>query len=62
MMKKLGVGLMRMPLLDPNDDANVDIEQVKQMVDLFLDAGQHKLHAGLQASDRRRDRSDSQSR
>ncbi len=38
-MKKLGFGLMRMPLLDPNDDASVDIELVKQMVDLFMSRG-----------------------
>ena len=38
-MKKLGFGLMRMPLLDPNDAAKVDIEQVKQMVDLFMAKG-----------------------
>lgn len=38
-MKKLGFGLMRMPLLDPNDDASVDIEQVKEMVDLFMSKG-----------------------
>ena len=29
-MKKLGFGLMRMPLLDPDNDASVDIEQVKK--------------------------------
>ena len=38
-MKKLGFGLMRLPLLDPNDEASVDIEQAKQMVDLFLERG-----------------------
>ena len=38
-MKKLGFGLMRMPLTDPNDDAAVDIEQVKRMVDLFIEKG-----------------------
>ena len=38
-MKKLGFGLMRLPLLDPNDDASVDIEQAKQMVDLFMARG-----------------------
>ena len=38
-MKKLGFGLMRMPLTDPNNDASVDIEQVKKMVDLFLAKG-----------------------
>ena len=38
-MKKLGFGLMRMPTLDPNDPSKVDIEQVKQMVDLFMANG-----------------------
>lgn len=37
--KKLGFGLMRMPSLDPNDAASVDVEQVKQMVDLFMAEG-----------------------
>ena len=36
-MKKLGFGLMRMPLTDPNNDAAVDIEQVRQMVDRFIE-------------------------
>ena len=38
-MKKLGFGLMRMPLLDKANDADVDIEQVKRMVDLFIEKG-----------------------
>lgn len=38
-MKKLGFGLMRMPSLDPNDASKVDIQQVQQMVDLFLEKG-----------------------
>ena len=38
-MKKLGFGTMRFPLLDPNDNTKVDLEQVKQMVDDFLAAG-----------------------
>ena len=38
-MKKLGFGLMRMPLIDPNNDASVDIEKVKKMVDLFMAKG-----------------------
>ncbi len=38
-MKKLGFGLMRMPLLNADDASSVDIEQVKQMVDLFLSRG-----------------------
>ena len=33
---KLGFGLMRLPKLD---DGAIDVEQVKQMVDLFLEAG-----------------------
>lgn len=32
-MKKLGFGLMRMPLLYKTNATDVDIEQVKKMVD-----------------------------
>ena len=38
-MKKLGFGLMRMPLTDPNNEAAVDVDQVKRMVDLFIAKG-----------------------
>ena len=38
-MKKLGFGLMRLPTLDKNDPSKVDLEQLKQMVDLFLEKG-----------------------
>lgn len=38
-VKKLGFGLMRLPLLDPNDPASVDINKTKEMVDVFLDRG-----------------------
>lgn len=37
--KKLGFGLMRLPLLNPNDDKSIDLEQLKQMVDTFLEKG-----------------------
>lgn len=37
--KKLGFGLMRLPLLDPNDPSKIDIEQVKRMVDTFIEKG-----------------------
>lgn len=37
--KKLGFGLMRLPLLNPNDEASIDIEQTKKMVDIFLERG-----------------------
>ena len=34
-IKKLGFGLMRLP----QKDGVIDVEQVKEMVDLFLEAG-----------------------
>ena len=37
--KKLGFGLMRLPLTDPNDGASVDVELLKTMVDAFLEKG-----------------------
>ncbi len=37
-IKKLGFGLMRLPKVE-GDDSKIDIEQTKQMVDAFLDAG-----------------------
>lgn len=37
--KKLGFGLMRLPVLDPGNPSSVDIGQLKQMVDLFMDRG-----------------------
>ena len=38
-MAKLGMGMMRLPLLDENDVTNIDYEQVNEMVDAFMDAG-----------------------
>ena len=38
-MKKLGFGLMRLPLLDSTDPASIDIEQTKKMVDIFIEKG-----------------------
>ena len=35
-MKKLGFGLMRLPLLDQNDAGKIDIEETKRMVDTFF--------------------------
>ena len=37
-MPKLGFGLMRLPKLN-GDEKKIDVEQVKQMVDLFISAG-----------------------
>ena len=31
--KKLGFGLMRLPLVDPNEASDVDIEEMSKMVD-----------------------------
>ncbi|MDE6891808.1 MAG: aldo/keto reductase, partial [Lachnospiraceae bacterium] len=38
-MKKLGFGLMRLPLTDASDPASIDVEQVKKMVDIFIEKG-----------------------
>ncbi len=38
-MKRLGFGLMRLPRVDKNNAADVDMEQFKKMVDLFLAKG-----------------------
>lgn len=38
-MKKLGFGLMRLPLSDPQDHSKIDIEKVKEMVDVFMAKG-----------------------
>jgi len=38
-IKKLGFGLMRLPYLGTNERSPIDIEQVKQMVDLYLGQG-----------------------
>ena len=38
-MKNLGMGMMRLPLLDANDFTSVDYDQVNKMVDAYMDAG-----------------------
>lgn len=38
-MKKLGFGFMRLPLLDEQDRSKVDLEQVKKMVDIYMERG-----------------------
>lgn len=37
--KKLGFGLMRLPVTDPADPESIDMEELKKMVDLFLESG-----------------------
>ncbi|MFV0395947.1 MAG: aldo/keto reductase [Coprobacillaceae bacterium] len=39
MMKKLGFGFMRLPLLDENDTTSIDYEAVNKMVDTFMERG-----------------------
>ncbi|WP_295115745.1 aldo/keto reductase [uncultured Methanobrevibacter sp.] len=38
-MVDLGFGMMRLPLLDENDVTSIDIEQVKKMVDVYMESG-----------------------
>ncbi|RAP48929.1 MAG: Fe-S oxidoreductase, partial [Methanosphaera sp. rholeuAM74] len=38
-MDKFGFGMMRLPQLDENDPTKVDIEQVKEMVDVYIANG-----------------------
>ncbi len=37
--RKLGFGLMRLPLLDPEDPASIDLDTMNQMVDAFIENG-----------------------
>ncbi len=39
MQKKLGFGLMRLPLLDEKEATSIDLEQTKKMVDAFIERG-----------------------
>jgi len=38
-MRKLGFGLMRLPLTDANDQTSIDIEKFKAMADRFIEQG-----------------------
>ncbi len=38
-MKRLGLGMMRLPLTDPQNNGSVDMKSVCEMVDLFLKKG-----------------------
>ena len=39
MIKKLGFGCMRLPLLDKNDQTSFDTELLNKMVDTFIEKG-----------------------
>ena len=38
-MKKLGFGLMRLPLINDNDPSSIDFDKVFEMVDIFMKNG-----------------------
>ena len=38
-MTRLGMGMMRLPLLDENDVTSIDYEEVNKMVDLYMESG-----------------------
>ena len=38
-MKKLGFGLMRLPLLDKSNQSSINFEEGKKMIDLFMERG-----------------------
>lgn len=38
-MLKLGLGLMRLPLLDPDDNSSIDKAKTKEMIDLYMKEG-----------------------
>lgn len=38
-MTKLGMGMMRLPLLDENDVKSIDYDEVNKMVDLYMESG-----------------------
>ena len=38
-MKKLGFGMMRLPLIDEKDPTSINYEEVCKMVDKFLEDG-----------------------
>ncbi len=38
-MRKLGFGLMRLPLVNPDDQTSIDIEKFKEMADMFIERG-----------------------
>lgn len=38
-MKKLGFGFIRLPLINKDDPTSINIEEVKKMVDLFMEKG-----------------------
>ena len=39
MNKKLGFGMMRLPLTDPDDSGSIDFAELNKMVDAYLENG-----------------------
>lgn len=38
-MKKFGFGAMRLPVINPEDKKSIDMQELKRMVDVFMEAG-----------------------
>ncbi len=38
-MKQLGYGMLRLPLTNPKDDASIDMEKTKKLIDLYISKG-----------------------
>lgn len=38
-MKKFGFGAMRLPLINPDDKQSIDMDELKRMVDIYMEAG-----------------------
>lgn len=43
-MRKLGMGMMRLPLLDPNDQKSINYTLATQMVDKYMARGFTSVH------------------
>ena len=50
-MSKLGFGFMRLPLTDPKDATSIDIELLKQMVDLYMSRGSNYFDTAFRYCD-----------
>ncbi len=50
-MKKMGFGCMRLPLEDENNSKSINIDEVKEMVDVFMENGYNYFDTGYQYHD-----------
>ena len=38
-MNRFGFGAMRLPLINPDDKQSIDMDELKRMVDIYMEAG-----------------------